>query len=118
MPNRVGGVLFLTIASKSYIAKGNFTITLPGDDRQAVKGANAIAGYRAEPRVPGLEGELLDDGNLDTAELDAATDVTATLGLGNGKTFVLSHAFANAPSYETEDGTVKISLQGTAGQLV
>lgn len=116
--NRVGGILFLTIAGTSYRVQGDFEITPGGTIRTAVECENAIGGFSGKPRTPMIKGTILDPGDLDVASVDAIEDQPVVLGLGNGRAFVLGNAWSSIGAYTTKDGGLAIELSGKTGEFV
>lgn len=116
--NRRGGILYLTINGKNYAAKGSFECVASGLEREAVRGANTIPGFKGQPRVPSIKGIITDRGDLDIAELDAMENGTVVLGLGTGKAFRLTSAWSNIAKLTTEEGDIEFEAQGLQGEFI
>jgi hypothetical protein len=116
---RVGGLISLKIDGDQYNAKGNFTYNLGRPKRDGVIGADGVHGFREEPQLAFMEGEITDNDGLDLATLLDATDVTVTLQLGSGKVIVLSHAwFAGEGTGNTEEGNIAIRFEAISAQEI
>lgn len=117
--SRLGGVFYLRIDGSLYQAgDGAFTFSLGGIKREAKLSSSGVAGFIAKPLVPFLEGELILSKELDIVALKAAENVTATLDLYSGKTFILKEAFFVGEGEASTDGTLKIRFEGKSGELV
>ena len=117
--SKLGGVFYLKIDGKLYQAgEGAFTFSVGGLKREAKLSSSGVAGFIAKPTVPYCEGELILSKDLDFSELLKAENVTVTLELYNGKTFILSEAFFVGEGEASTDGTVKIRFEGKKGELV
>ena len=115
----VGGTITLTVAGVRARAKGAFTYNLGRDMKQAVVGADEVHGYSSKPQVPFIEGEITDGPELNLAEFQDATDVTAVLALANGKTIVLREAwYASEGTVGTEEGNVAARWEGRSAEEI
>lgn len=93
MANRViGGLLSLKIDGQIYQAVGSFTFNQGLALRATLIGATGVDGYSVTPQAAFIEGEIRDGSEIDLEALVGSEDVTASLELANGKTFVLSAA--------------------------
>ncbi len=116
--SRIGGVFYLRVGGKLYQAgDGAFTFSIGGVKREAKMSSSGVAGFLAKPVVPYLEGDLILR-DLDLEELVNAEDVTVTLELYNGKSFVLHEAYYVGESEATTEGTIKIRFEGKRGELL
>lgn len=86
-PNRVAGILELTINGLVYLARGEFSHRCSGvNQREAVMGADGrVHGYTEAPLEPMIEGTITDSAGLSTGALAASDGISAALKLGNGK---------------------------------
>lgn len=74
-------------------------------------------GYKGMPRVPFIEGEITDRGNLDLAAFQALTDATITLELANGKTVILRDAWYSADGdVGTEEANIQVRFEGLSAE--
>lgn len=119
MGNRVGGKLFVAINGVGYRGKGNWVYGVGADLRETVVGTSGVDGYTENPQAPYAEGEITDRGDIDLKQLANATDVTVTLELANGKTFVLREAWAVGPfEANSEDGHITVRFEGLSGEEI
>lgn len=116
--NRRGGILYFTINGENQVAKGNFECTPSGTKREAVVGANQVAGWKGSPRPPNIKGVITDRGTLDIAKLDALENGTVILGLGNGKAFRLTGAWSNIDKLTTDEGDIAVDFGGMDGEFI
>lgn len=93
MANAIAGLLAFKIDGQTYSAVGNFTFNQGLRLRTALVGATGVDGYSEAPQAAFIQGEIRDASDVDLEALVGATDVTATLELANGKTFVLANAW-------------------------
>jgi len=94
MTNRVrGGLLAVKVDGVTYSGVGNFTYNIGAPLRAALIGSTAVDGYSETPQSAFIAGEFRDGEDVDTEALVGMTDVTATLELANGKTFVIANAW-------------------------
>lgn len=116
---RRAGTVYFKVDGQIYDAKGNFTYNLGVNKREAIIGADVIHGYKERIKVPFIEGEITDRGNLDVATFQKITDVTVTLELANGKTIVLRSAwFAAEGDVKTEDANIQVRFEGKTAEEV
>lgn len=104
-----GGLLAFKIDGVSYSAIGNFTYNAGYPLRTALVGATGVDGYSEAPQAAFIAGEIRDGLDVDTEKLVQATDVTATLELANGKTFVLASGwFEGEGTGNTQEGNFAV----------
>jgi len=108
--NRVrGGLLAFKIDGVAYAAVGNFTYNAGAPLRTALIGATGVDGYSEAPQAAFIAGEVRDGFDIDTEALVSATDVTASLELANGKTFVLANGwFEGEGTGNTQEGNFAV----------
>ena len=119
MAEKVGGLIAFKVDGQQLLAMGDFTYNLGKPKREAVIGADGFHGYKETPQVPFIEGEVTISGDTDTAAIADMTDVTVSLDLNDGTSFVLSNAFfAGEGDHGTEDGKFSIRFEGLSGEIV
>jgi hypothetical protein len=112
-PNRIGGVLSLTIDGKLFEARGNFQVTPGTVKRTGVAGQDGVHGYIEENIVPQIKGDISIGNELSLTALEAVTNSTAQVSLANGVTYVLSQCWTtSAFVIDAHDGKVEITLEG------
>lgn len=114
----IGGILALKIDGVVYSAVGNFTYNQGLPLRADLLGATSVDGYTETPQAAFIAGEIRDSTDVDLEKLATATDVTASLELRNGKTFVLANAwYAGEATGNSEQANFPLRLvsnqQGT-----
>ena len=90
---RVGGILFLKVDGELFQAKGEFTYNINPVKRESVVGADAVHGFKEEPKMVFFEGAITDSDELDLEGFQAIRDATCTLELANGKIITFKEAF-------------------------
>ena len=116
---RRAGTVYFKVDGQIYDAKGTFTYNLGLPKRDAIVGADVIHGYMEKIKVPFIEGEITDRGNLDVATFQKLTDVTVTLELANGKTIVLRNAwYAGDGDVKTEEANIQVRFEGKSAEEV
>lgn len=119
MNRRVGGILFFKLDGQLFQAKGEYTYDIGVPKREAVVGADAVHGFKEEPKVPFIEGAITDNDELDLQALLEFRDGTATLELANGKVIVIREAFyAGDGTVTTSEGEVTVRIEGIRGEEV
>lgn len=88
-----GGLLALKIDGKTYSGIGNFTYNLGKRLRTTLIGSTGVDGFSETPQAAFIEGEVRDAQDLSLSDLVGTENVTASLELANGKTFILSAAW-------------------------
>lgn len=119
MSNKRAGTIYFKVNGIQYDCAGEFTYNIGADVKEALVGPEAVHGYKAMAQVASIEGEIFDASNLDLRAFMDLTDVTVTLQLANGKTFVL-HEGWNASKGDVTSGEAKIKcrFEGKRGQEV
>ena len=67
--NRRAGILYVKIDGRQYDVMGDWTYNLGQPKREVIIGPDRVQGYKEMPQVPFVEGEIVDEGNLDVALL-------------------------------------------------
>lgn len=116
---RVGGIILLKVDGEIFQAKGEFTYNINPTKRESVVGADAIHGFKEEPKVQFIEGEITDSDELDLEGFQAIRDASITLELANGKVIVLREAFYAADGdVGTAEGNIQCRFEGIRGEEV
>ena len=103
----IGGTAYLKINGETKTLGGSWSVSPTTTVKAGVTGLSGYAGYTEAPRVPFMEGTLIDNGKLSIKELEKITNATITLELINGKTYVGQEMFlAGEPSAEQATGEV------------
>ena len=111
--NRIGGILSLRVDGNQYEARGSFQVTPSSVKRTGVAGQDSVHGYIEEPVVPQIKGNISIGHLLSIDVLDEITDATVQIQLANGRTYVLSNAWAVAGSViDAHDGQVDVTFEG------
>lgn len=117
--NRRAGIMYLKVDGEMQDAKGNFTYRPSVPKRSAINGADRTHGFKEEVQEAYIEGEVTDKGTLDLERLCTMEDVTVTLELACGKTFVLREAwYAGEATVGTQEGNINVRFEGMTGEEV
>src|SRR4051812_3345805 len=112
---RISGMLQFALDGVLYQASGDWTYNLGLPKRESVRGSDSVAGYKEEPQVPFIEGEVIDNAALDTKALLSATGVTAYLTLGNGKVIALRDGVqVGEGTGNATEGKIPVRFEGTS----
>ncbi len=110
--NRRAGLISVQIDGRMIEAKGAYTLNVGQPKRVAIIGADGVHGYKETPQVPFIEGATTDHVDLDVAALANATNMTVTLGLNNGKSWVLEDAwYAGTAEMSTDEGEINVRFE-------
>ena len=116
MARLLGGILHLKINGTVVVAKGDFTFGMGLPKYEAVlSSSNRVAGFKATPTVPYIEGEIFQTGDVDLKDLLSTRNALVVLEFEGGKTYALDEAhFAADGEVTTADGSVKVRFDGTS----
>lgn len=103
MSQRIAGMLQVQINGTVQDATGNFTYNLGFPKRTPVPSTTGFPGFKEEPSVAFIEGNLIDRGTVDLKALVTLRNATVTLKLGNGKTISLDGAYYAGDGNATTD---------------
>lgn len=98
--DRIAGTIFVQVNGTTYNVEGDWTYDLGVPKRTGLVGADRPHGYKEEPKIPYIEGNIRDSADLDVKVLCGISNATLTVKLANGKTVMFSGA------YFAGDGTV------------
>ena len=117
--NRRSGVLYVKVDGRQYDAKGSYTYNLGSPKREGIVGPDGVHGYKELPQIPYIEGEVVDEKDLDLKKFQLLEDSTVTLELANGKQVVLRNAwYAADGTIGTEEANVQIRFEGLSAEEV
>ncbi len=109
----IGGTAYLKIDGDQKTLAGSWSVSPTTTVKTGVTGLSGFAGHTEAPRVPYMEGSLIDTGSLSIKDLEAIADATITVELVNGKTFVGQEMFlAGEPSEDAATGEVSVRFEG------
>ena len=117
--NRIAGVAYVFVDGRQYPLRGNLTISIDTVERTGVAGMDGVHGYTEQARVPYIEGDFSDIGQLSLITLQNMIDVTVTAELANGKIYVLRNAWtATAREFKGAEGQATVKFEGMAAQEI
>lgn len=103
----IGGTAYLKIDGETKTLGGSWNVSPTTTVKTGVTGLSGYAGYTEAPRMPFMEGTLIDSGGLKVKDLEKITNATITVELVNGKTFVGQEMFlAGEPQQDAATGEV------------
>lgn len=115
MAQRIAGIAFMKVNGGLYPLRGNFTVSPSALERTGIAGQDYIHGYSELPRVPFIEGDVSLDPALSIEDVEAATNVTVTAELANGRVYVLREAWCrSALELNTREGQTRVRFEGVS----
>jgi|688.fasta_scaffold32883_4 hypothetical protein len=116
MAKLVRGVAHIKVNGKNFSQSndGNFDITYTGGvKREYQKSSDGTSTYSEIPDYSKVSGEITTTPGIDYDELVIATNVTITIQLANGSTFVLSNSgYTGDGKISTKEGTFSFEFSG------
>ena len=108
----LAGTLYITIDGSSFAVSGEGTYLVSSTTRETLVGQDHVHGYSEKPAAGHIAWRGRDSGSVSLTTLNAATGVTVTAELANGKTIIASNAWRDGDPVEvnTEDGTFNIKF--------
>jgi len=114
---RIAGVAYVFVDGRQYPLRGGLTISIDTLERTGVAGQDGVHGFTETPRVPWIEGDISDLGELSLVALQAMCDVTVTAELANGKVYVLRNAWtATAREFDAAEGQATVRFEGMSAE--
>ena len=114
---RVAGVAYIFVDGRQYPLRGNLTVSIDTIEREGVAGMDGVHGFIEKPRVPFIEGDFSDIGQLSLIQLQNMVDVTVTAELANGKVYVLRNAWTStAREFKAAEGQATVKWEGMAAE--
>lgn len=109
----IAGTLFFKIDGQQFQARGAFKVQPNLFSKTGLAGQDGIHGYKEEPIIPYIEGEISDAGGLSLRQLQSVTDSTITCELRSGKGYVLQNAWYSGETVlDTVEGKVPVKFEG------
>jgi hypothetical protein len=113
----VAGTVYLRVDGRQYRARAEIKVSTASFEREAVIGQDGVHGYIERRAVCYIEGKMTDSPDLSTEQLEAMCNVTVTIELLNGKTYVLRNAWnTKAGPLDTTDGSLEFRFEGRAAE--
>ena len=114
MSDLVGGRYSIYCDGVIYYGNGVFKYGAGFMKREAVMHSSGFAGFKETPMTAYISGELIDNENLELADIAGMKNSTITLDLANGKQVVLRGAYStNDNGLEVDtDGKITIKFEG------
>jgi hypothetical protein len=110
----IGGTATLKVDGVQFRLRGNFKVMPNALERTGVAGADGVHGYTEKYLVPGIDGDISDNGGLSIQALLSITSSTITLDLVNGKSYILHSAwYAGPATLDGVQGQIPVKFEGT-----
>lgn len=117
--NRIAGVAYIFVDGRQYPLRGNLTISIDTVERVGVAGMDGVHGFTETPRVPFIEGDFSDIGQLSLITLQNMVNITVTAELANGKVYVLRNAWTStAREFKAAEGQATVRFEGMAAEEI
>lgn len=113
IPQRVAGIVAVSIDGVSYAVKGSCKYRCNVVTRSTVEAQSGIPGYKEMPKAGRIAMTLMDAGDLSVALVAGITNSTVTAQLANGKG--VSGAgmwFVDDAEADSEEGTFEAAFEG------
>lgn len=110
----VGGTAYIKVDGESLELAGSWSVSPTRNVKTGVAGLSGPAGYTKAPRIPFMEGSIIDNGSKELIKkLEDKDNATVTLELVNGKSYYGSEMYlAGEPSHDLATGEISIRLEG------
>lgn len=119
MSQRVAGMIQFALDGVLYQASGEWTYNLGRAKRETVLATDGVAGYKEEPQIPFIEGEIIDSSATDVAALLDAVGITALLTLGNGKVIALRDGVqTHEGTGKANEGRIPVRFEGKSAEEI
>jgi hypothetical protein len=116
--SRRGGIIQIQANGVIYDAKGTFTHNLGRPKREPIVGADGIHGDKETPQPATLKGKFTDRAGLDVNAIVTMRGATITMGLANGKTFVLRDAvYSGSGDVTSDEGEIDVEFFGDGEEV-
>jgi hypothetical protein len=111
--NRIAGTLTCQLGAKTINIEGDWEYNLGRPKKEMLKGPDRVHGYKEEPQVPYISGNIRDTGNADADDILLLDNETVYLSLANGKTVVLEEAaYCADGKHTTGDALLEARFEG------
>lgn len=115
--NRRAGRIQFYIDGQLADAKGNFSYSLGGVNRETIVGADRVHGYKETVMAAYVEGVITDRSDLDFAAMRELTDTTVQFIAGNGKTVVFRNAWFVGEGVQTsEEAEIQVRFDALSAE--
>lgn len=118
--SRIAGTIEGTLNGNLLQLMGDWTYNLGVPKKTMLVNANnRVAGYKEEPQVPFVEGEIRDASDFDLKNFLKTEKATLTLKLANGKIIVLRDAcYAGDGNVGTSEANITVRFEGVSAEEI
>jgi hypothetical protein len=111
--NLLAGTATLTVNGTAYKLVGDFSYSVSKVTRETMKGMDTVHGYKETPHAPFIAAKLRNTSGLSVADLNAMTNVTVVVELGNGKTVIGRNMWTvEDQEVDGSEGTIPVRWEG------
>ena len=113
-PNRLAGVMYVTVDGRPYQVSGEGTYQVSGSKREPLVGQDGWHGYSETPQPGMMKWKGRDGNQVLIGALNEASNVTGVEQLANGKTIIGRNMvrMGDPIAVNTEDGTFDLEFTG------
>jgi hypothetical protein len=113
VPQRVAGIIAVTIDGVAYVVRGKCSYRCNQVTRETIKGQSGVVGYKEVPQAGRISFNLSDSGGISVALLNSLTASTVTAQLANGKGVTGTGMWVvEDQDVDTEEGSFDCAFEG------
>ena len=110
---KVAGTAYVKVDGQQIALRGNFKIKPSNVVRESITGLDGYHGFKETPTVTGFTMDVTDRPEVSVQKLAKLEDVTVTVNLINGKTYVLRNAVQIGEiEISADDGMFTLTFEG------
>jgi len=115
----IGGIIEVRIDGAPVQAKGDFKYAPSFTKKTSVIGSDGTSGFSTQHSIGYIEGEITDHKDMELSGITEIVDATVTLGLANGKMFILrGAAYTGDGSVSTGEGNIAVRFEGDGEEVL
>lgn len=115
---RIGGIVYVKVDGKQIKTKGGFEVPISNKKRATVMADDGPAGYSEAAHPNQVKGNILITPDFPLSAITGGTDLTITVELANGMTYVLTEAFlAEHAPLKSDSGECEMTFEGMNGEF-
>lgn len=115
MGEKVAGTAYVKVDGEQMVVTGNVETPLAKVKRETITKGH----FKEEDAVPYVSGEFVIPKGLNIEKIMNGTNMTVTVELKSGRTYVLSGAYVvDEPALGSDEGKASIKFEGTEGDFL
>lgn len=115
MGEKVAGTAYVKVDGAQMVVTGNVEVPLSKKKRETITKGH----FKEEDVVPFVSGEFVIPKGLNIEKIMGGTNMTVTVELQSGRTYVLSGAYVvDEPALGSDEGKSSIKFEGTEGDYL